>query len=68
MYSEHLFRQCPSSSNGAQWTVRGAVYVFSVQPVLRRVESAAVDVSDRRNPATSSRMVILAQRVPCLVL
>jgi hypothetical protein len=54
-------------SYGAERTVRGAIYVLSVQPVLRRVESAAVDVFDRGNPVTSSRIVILAQRVPCLV-
>jgi hypothetical protein len=41
--------------------------VLSVQPVLWRVESAAVDVSDRRSPVTSSRIVILAHRVPFLV-
>ncbi len=35
--------------------------MLNVLPVLWRVESAAVDVSDRRNPVTSSRIVILAQ-------
>jgi virulence-associated protein VapD len=59
--------QCQGSSYGAKRTVRGAIHVLSVQPVLQRVESAAVDVSDRRNPVTSSRIVILAHRVPFLV-
>ncbi len=55
------------SSYGADRTVGGAIFVLSVQPVLRRVESPAVDVSDRGNPVTSSRIVILAHRVPFLV-
>ena len=38
--------------------------MLSVRPVLARVDNAAVDVSDRRNPETSSRIVILAHRVP----
>ena len=54
MYSEHFSRQCHTGSYGAERTVRGAIYALSVQPVLRRVEGAAVDVSDRRNPVTSS--------------
>jgi hypothetical protein len=41
--------------------------MLSVQPKLRRVENAAVDVSDRLNPVASLRIVILAQRVPGVV-
>ena len=41
--------------------------VSSVLLVLLRVDNAAVDVSERRNPKTSSCIRILAQRVPCTV-
>ena len=36
----------------------GGMHVLSVRPVLARVGNAAVDVSDRRNPETSSRIMI----------
>ena len=47
----------------------GGMHVLSVRPVLvlARVDNAAVDVSDRRNPETSSRIMILAHRVPRVV-
>ena len=47
--------------------VTGGMHVLSVQPVLVRVDNAAVDVSERRNPEISSRIVRLAQRVPRVV-
>ena len=58
------FLQCASGGTGVELTVRGAICILSVHPVivLVRVESAAVDVSERRNPVTSSRIVILAHR------
>ena len=43
------------------------VCMLSVRPVLARVDNAAVDVSDRRNPETSSRIMIFAHRVPRVV-
>ena len=49
---------------GVERYVTGGMHVLSVRPVLARVDNAAVDVSDRRNPETSSRIVILAHRVP----
>ncbi len=51
---------------GVERYVTGGMHVLSVRPVLARVNSdnAAVDVSDRRNPETWSRIVILAHRVP----
>ena len=45
----------------------GGMHVLSVQPVLARVDNAVVDVSDRRNPETSSRIMICAHRVPRVV-
>ena len=46
--------------NRVELTVRCDMHVRSVQPVLGRVDSAAVDVSERRNPVISLRIVILA--------
>ena len=45
----------------------GGMHVLSVRPVLARVDNAVVDASDRCNPETSSRIVILAHRVPRVV-
>ena len=45
----------------------GGMHVLSVRPVLARVGNAAVDVSDRRNPEISSRIMIFAHRVPRVV-
>ena len=54
---------------GVERYVIGGMLVLSVRPVLARhgVDNAAVDVSDRRNPETSSRIIILAHRVPRVV-
>ena len=52
---------------GVERYVAGGMHVLSVRPVLARVDNAAVDVSDRRNPETSSRIMILAHRVPRVV-
>ena len=46
--------------NRVELTVRCDMHVRSVQPVLGRVDSAAVDVSERRNPVISLRIVKLA--------
>ena len=52
---------------GVELYVTGGMHVLSVRPVLARVDNAAVDVSDRHNPETSSRIMILAHRVPRVV-
>ncbi len=48
---------------GVERYATGGMHVLSVRPVLVRVDNAAVDLSERRNPEISSRIVILAQRV-----
>jgi hypothetical protein len=75
MYLEHLFRLLSEAKPqamsvefyGVERYVTGGMHVLSVRPVLVRVDNAAVDVSERRNPEISSRIVILAQRVPRVV-
>jgi hypothetical protein len=49
--------------NGVEQIVRCDMHVCSVQPVLGRVDSAAVDVSEQRNPVTSYKFV--AHRDTC---
>ena len=74
MYLEHLFRPlsrlrqelCQVEFYGVE-RYTGGMHVLSVQPVLARVYNAVVDVSDRRNPETSSRIMICAHRVPRVV-
>ena len=77
MYLEHLFRPLSRLRQDlCQWSstvlngilgVCNAMHVLSVRPVLARVGNAAVDVSDRRNPEISSRIMIFAHRVPRVV-
>ncbi len=54
-------------SYGVERYVTGGMHVHSVRQVLVRVDKAAVDEYERRNPEISSRIVILAQRVPRVV-
>ncbi len=49
---------------GVERYVTGGMHAQCPTSACGRVDNAAVDVSDRRNPETSSRIVILAHRVP----
>ncbi len=52
---------------GVERYVTGGMHVLSVRPLLAHVDNAAVDISDRHNPGTLSRIMILAHRVPRVV-
>jgi hypothetical protein len=53
---------------GVERYLTGGMHVLSVRPVLARVDNAAVDVSDRRNPEISSRIMIACAQSPFCVV